>query len=347
MRKTLLTIIFFLSLLLTACSRANEPKSASVNSNGFIKATNRITRLTNGLSVVRVSGNDHVQDFLNKGGASSDEQVIDYLRSNANLTGAISFGKMPFACSTIANNSYFGRNFDWQKSNSLIVLNYPNNAYSSISTVSLSFINQAAGSRIPDNVLKQIAVFAPLDGMNEKGVAISVNMIDDNRDINQSASGKKNLTTTTAIRTILNKASNTQEAIKILKSTNLHASEGLNIHFAITDKNNDSVAVEYIDNQMHVTKTPTVTNFYLTKGKRYGEGSEQSKQRYQILNRRLKRNPRMNATQIRDALNAVSKHNFANDGEITEWSVVYNLRKKEATYYHRENFKQSYKFKLK
>lgn len=348
MKKKIIIIIFLSLILLAACSRRTE-SSYPAKQKSYINVSNQITKLDNSMSVAQIKGNDNFDDFYKNGGASSDAEVISYLKNKllkSPALGSINFKSIPFACSTLATNSYFGRNFDWQHSNSLILLDYPSKGYSSISTVSLSFITQATNSHLSDNLLKRIAVFAPLDGMNEKGVAISVNMLDDNHTINQDEKNKINLTTTTAIRAILNRASSTAEALKILKATNLHASEKLNIHFAISDRNHHSVVVEYIDNQLHVTETPIVTNFYLTPGKYYGQGSEQSIRRFKILAKKLKNNPIMNEKQVSDSLKAVSKHNFANDGETTEWSVIYNLKKLEATYYHRENFKHSYKIKL-
>lgn len=42
------------------------------------------------------------------------------------------------------------------------------------------------------------------------------------------------------------------------------------VHFAITDSSDNSVAVEYINNEMMVTETPVLTNFYLAEGEKQG-----------------------------------------------------------------------------
>ena len=52
--------------------------------------------------------------------------------------------------------------------------------------------------------------------MNERGLAVSVNMIQDSEDINQDTA-KPDITTTTAIRLLLDKAADVEEALKLLR----------------------------------------------------------------------------------------------------------------------------------
>ena len=62
--------------------------------------------------------------------------------------------------------------------------------------------------------------------MNEKGLAVSVNMIQDSVSINQDT-GKPDLTTTTAIRLLLDKAANVEEALELLRQYDFHSSMGM------------------------------------------------------------------------------------------------------------------------
>ncbi len=96
---------------------------------------------------------------------------------------------------------------------------------------------------------------------------------------------------------------------------------------------------------MTLIDTPVVTNFYLTEGEKYGIGTEQSHERYEILMNCLKENAAMDETEVRDALDLVSKDNFG-EFESTEWSIVFHLREGKATYYHRENYTQGYTFSI-
>lgn len=318
-----------------------------------VHATTSLSEIKDGLSVIRYDDNYGFQAFLAAGGASSDDELLDYIMEHVvdGITG-LDIVKGFFGCSTMqaANERgdiIFGRNFDWQNSDALLIESMPEDAYASVSTVNLDFIQSSTEisiKQLPDDLLAKISMYAPLDGMNEKGLVISVNMIEDETIINQQGKAQ-NLTTTTAIRTILNQAANVDEAIEVLKQYNLHSSMGLMIHFAIADASGNSVVVEYIDNEMKVIETPVVTNYYLSQGDKYGVGSKQSHERYDILMDLLQENNTLTMEQMKDALNRVSKDNF-NEFESTQWSIVYNLNQKEMHYYHRENYDQRYVFRL-
>ena len=105
-----------------------------------------------------------------------------------------------------------------------------------------------------------------------------------------------------------------------------------------------SVVVEYIDNEMVVTETEVVTNYYLSPGEKYGIGTEESKIRYAMLKDLLQSSSSLDMDGIRDALDSVSKHNFDSEFASTEWSIVYNQSTGEARYYHRENYQKYYSF---
>lgn len=319
-----------------------------------VNPTNDIEELEDGLSVVRFEGADGFSQFLENGGASSDSEVVGYISSSM-LDGAgnLIFQGNPFGCSTIAAQNeedeyLFGRNFDWYNCDALIVEAHPDDAYASISTVNTDFIKQGAGAALAlfsvDNIMTIAALYAPIDGMNEKGLAVSVNMIQDQATIEQT-SELPDITTTTAVRLLLNQAANVDEAVELLKQYDLHASFGFMIHFAISDANGEQAVIEYVNQEMVVTKTSVVTNFYLAEGEKYGIGTSQSMERYDILMKTLEDTPVMSESEIRDALESVSKHHYQ-DGETTEWSAVFNQTKGEAIYFHREDFTRSYHISL-
>jgi predicted choloylglycine hydrolase len=308
----------------------------------------KITELEKGLSVVRYEGNYGFDDFLQQGGASSDEDVVEYIGSKltTNLP-QLFFGGNPFGCSTLSvrnteGGNLFGRNFDWDTCNALIISSRPDDGYASVSTVNTNFI-KAGGldiSRLSDAAQAIVGLYAPLDGMNEEGLAVSVNMIGDSDTIEQNTE-KPDITTTTAIRLLLDKAANVEEALDLLSQYDLHASMGMMVHLVLSDAEGNSVVVEYIDHEMVVTKTPIVTNFYLAEGKKYGIGTSQSHTRYDILNAVLEKQETMTEAEVRDALDSVSKDNFG-EFESTEWSIVMNQDTKKLTYYHRENYNKGY-----
>lgn len=319
-----------------------------------IVTTEKIMELEDGLSAVRHEGDYGFDEFLSGGGASSDKEVIGFLTEN--LLGGLELESVNemFGCSTVTVRNaegkvLFGRNFDWNSCDAMVVLSYPENAYASVSTVNMDFIRQGAENMTglalkTDEVMMIAALYAPLDGMNEKGLAVSVNMIQDSATINQDTE-KPDITTTTAIRLLLDKAKTVEESLELLKQYDMHSSMGMMVHLAVADASGESAVVEYIGNEMVVTETPVVTNFYLAEGEKYGIGTKQSHERYEILMDCLKENEFLSETEVRDALDRVSKDNFG-EFESTEWSIVFSLSERKATYYHREDYTQGYVFTI-
>lgn len=323
-----------------------ENKKGSRDENAIrITPTSEIAELEAGLSTVRYEGDYGFDTFLEQGGAGSDADVAAYITSL--LAQEIYMEGTPFGCSTLsveneAGGYLFGRNFDWSACHGLIVSARPENGFSSVSTVNMDFI-RAGGvevSQLPDQMQALVSLYAPLDGMNEKGLAVSVNMIQDSADINQDTV-KPDITTTTAIRLLLDKAADVEEALKLLQQYDFHSSMGMMVHLALADAEGRSVAVEYVDNEMIVTETPVVTNFYLAPGEKQGIGTTQSHTRYEILTQALEGQGEMTEAEMRDALDSVSKDNFG-EFESTEWSIVMNQETKELIYYHREDYKTAY-----
>ena len=119
--------------------------------NNYISMTSKITQLESGFSVVRYDGDYAFDLFLEQGGASSDQDVLQFLTANMFKRNAgLQISGEAFGCSTIsvenADGGYlFGRNFDWQTCDALVIAAYPEEGYASIATGNLGFIKQGAG----------------------------------------------------------------------------------------------------------------------------------------------------------------------------------------------------------
>lgn len=363
-----LSFLFGITMLMTGCRERTDDHMPNAENNRtaqtspdaenvhLISPASEIAELEDGFSAIRYDGDYGFDEFLAGGGASSDGEVVEYLANN--LLSDLNLGDLLggiFGCSTIAvqspdGDALFGRNFDWKNCEAMVVESHPENGHASLSTVNMDFISQNVGGGMVgmalnlDEFKTLAALYAPLDGMNEAGLAVSVNMIQDSAVIEQNTD-KPDITTTTAIRLLLDKAGSVDEALELLRQYDLHGSMGMMIHFAIADSAGRSVAVEYVDNEMVITETPVLTNFYLAEGERQGIGTEQSHERYDILRNKLEETPQMEMEDVRDALDRVSKDNFG-EFESTEWSIVMNLSEGEARYYHRENYNRNYTFRL-
>lgn len=349
----MLLSVLTVTCLLSGCGRnhtENQHTDSAADREGteMLMPGEDIMELAPGLSVVNFEGNDGFEQFLEQGGASSDEEVIEFLAGHLGEdTLGILFGGNPFGCSTLAATGedgapMFGRNFDWQACEALIVASTPENGYASISTVNFDFLSGTGipVNKLPDHIQALVSLYAPLDGMNEKGLAVAVNMIQDSGTIEQNTD-RPDITTTTAVRLLLDQADSVDEALKLLGQYDLHASMGMMVHFAIADRSGRSVAVEYVDHKMNVTETPVVTNFYLAEGEKQGVGTEQSHKRFEILCGLLNEKETFSPEDMRDALSSVSKGNFG-EFESTEWSIVYHQESGRVQYYHRENYDNVY-----
>ena len=363
-----LSFLFGITMLMTGCRERTDDHMPNAENNRtaqtspdaenvhLISPASEIAELEDGFSAIRYDGDYGFDEFLAGGGASSDGEVVEYLANN--LLSDLNLGDLLggiFGCSTIAvqspdGDALFGRNFDWKNCEAMVVESHPENGHASLSTVNMDFISQNVGGGMVgmalnlDEFKTLAALYAPLDGMNEAGLAVSVNMIQDSAVIEQNTD-KPDITTTTAIHLLLDKAGSVDEALELLRQYDLHGSMGMMIHFAIADSAGRSVAVEYVDNEMVITETPVLTNFYLAEGEKQGIGTEQSHERYDILRNKLEETPQMEMEDVRDALDRVSKDNFG-EFESTEWSIVMNLSEGEARYYHRENYNRNYTFRL-
>ena len=191
----------------------------------LITAANSIEKLEEGLYSMEYVGDYGFDDFLSQGGAASDGEVANYLvsflsRGFYKVESDVETGD--FGCSTICTRdedgtTFFGRNYDWAECRAIIVHTKPQNGYESVSTCCLDFLG-FRGDYAPDGSMMErmqtlAAIYVPLDGMNEEGLMVADLMARDKEATHQNT-GKPDLTTTTAIRLLLDKAANVDEAIR-------------------------------------------------------------------------------------------------------------------------------------
>ena len=175
---------------------------------------------------MNVSGDYYFDDFLKQGGVSSDEELIQF------ITGNITKGVIPMTIQTkeIACSSFtawtedqqfvFGRNYDFDETNTAIVHTNPKGRHASVSTIDLQFlgIDEKNGiTGIKEKALLLAAPYIPLDGINDAGVACGIYMTyqgDPTIPTNQNTE-KPDITSTTLLRLILDYADNVEEAIEL------------------------------------------------------------------------------------------------------------------------------------
>lgn len=298
-------------------------------------------------------GDYGIDEFLEQGGASNDAELIEFVVQHLMKGLPITIELPDLACSTFnattpEGEAIFGRNFDLSYSPSMLVRTDPDDGYASISMVNLGFLGYG-DDKLPDSPTSSItalaAPYAPLDGVNEAGLAVGVLLID--TDPTNQQTDRVDITTTTAIRLMLDKCATVDEAIELLGRYDMHSSANSCYHFQIADASGTSVVVEYIDDEISVLEADDVTtagapaegqtymaatNFLLTPGE-YDFGGGQD--RYAIVMEGLTAaGGVLTEEAAMDLLAACAQEphlNSRGEESATQWSVVYNLDEPGAT----------------
>lgn len=307
-----------------------------------VAAANSIEKLSDGLYYMEYEGDYGFDEFLSRGGAKNQGDVANYVIFFLS-GGFVEFEgedvSFDFGCSTLTTKknggSYvMGRNFDYTGENprAMIIHTKPENGYESYSTTWLDFLGFGSDfvpESMSDRYISLASVYVPLDGINEKGLCVA-DLINGDSELTSQNTEKVDVTTTTAIRLLLDKAANVDEAIELLKQYDMHSDIGRSHHLSISDSKGRSVVVEYIDGEMIVTDTPVVTNHYLSKGEKFGVGNDESHRRYDELMKKSEET--LSTDEMADCMESVSYENE------TQWSVVYDIENLELDFYFQRQF---------
>lgn len=343
MKKTLVLLLSV--LVLASCTRNELGKSART-----------AKKLQTDLYCMTVNGSVGFEAFIDAGGASSAEEVSAYL---GDYLSAGPFGKLEtkvstgeFGCSALKighNTGGFlvGRNYDWDDCTTLIIRNIPSNGYASLSTVNLDFLGFGDGYK-PEGMVNAfkavVGVYVPMDGINEKGLVVADLMAGDDEVTNQNTS-KKDLTTTTAMRLILNTAANVDEALEILRNYDMHSDIGTAHHLFLADAEGKSVAVEWVSGEIKVTESDVLNNHYLCEEKAGTASGELSfVHESKLLEARNRSKGKMSSEELADAMFEVIALPDGNYFGGTQWTIVYDCSQASATWYFRRDRATSYTF---
>ena len=212
-----------------------------------------------------VSGDFYFDDFLAQGGASSDSELIDFI-TNSITRGLIdmTIQESEIACSaftavTPAGDRIFARNYDFSKTNTALVFTDPGNGrYKSFSTVDLQFLGMDA-DRDVEGLMNKItclaAPYAPLDGVNEKGLSCGIFMsyqggeLDENGEqitvATDQQTDKPDITSTTMMRAMLDYCATVDEAIAFVEQYDMHDSAQTSFHYMVADATGASAILEW------------------------------------------------------------------------------------------------------
>ncbi len=293
-----------------------------------------------GIYEINYAADYKLDELLESGGASTEEQLVQYIIKTMlkGLPIEVPYEIPNLACSTFYAETpeagyIFGRNLDNQTTDLAVIKTSPKDGYKSVSVVNLSFLGYNE-SYTPDKLMDRINTLAtayfPLDGVNEKGLAVGVLQLQ--APATAQDNGKTDVGTTLAIRAMLDKCASVDEAIELLKGFDMYAAAKGCYHFQIADAAGKSVVVSYVDNEMVITEKENgfiaATNFYLHDVP--FEYEKQGLDRYEILEKTLaEKKSVLSANEGMELLKAVRITGTDPDekGRVysTQWSSVYDL----------------------
>lgn len=359
----ILTLLIGFLIATYAMFREKLQAASSVQKIGTLRTEDQTEEAEHGIYEMEYQGDYGFGGFLAQGGAASSDEMAEYIisflssgfyKDDSEQRNGTETETKPFGCSTLSvrngeGEQLYGRNYDWKPCDIMIVHTHPKTGYESYSTACLDFLGFGENWK-PEGFANQYmalaAVYVPLDGMNEKGLCVADLMAGDDEETHQQTE-KPDLTTTSAIRLLLDHAATVEEAVELLKQYDMNSDIGTAHHLSISDAKGNSVVVEYIDGQMQVTETPVVTNHYLTSGEHFGIGSEQSHIRYDTLVGNLALcQGIMNLDEVKENLSEVAQNNFTGTDEITVWSIVYDKANLTLEYYFGETYDTPYLYEI-
>jgi len=266
------------------------------------------------------------------------------------------FGCSTFNTRTPQNDVILGRNFDYKDSVCIVVWTAPENGYRSMTVTLGAFLLYGKKWQNPEKLKNHIrmmgAPYCCMDGVNEKGLAIAV--LEIKTKPTKQKTGKKPITTVTAIRAVLDKCKNVDEAIELLKKYDMRDLIFANYHYQIADAEGNSVIIEYVNNEMkvirqtHKDENLKLTNYFLTEG---GDNrKEMGRDRYKRIDDTLcecgHHISEEDAMKLLESCKLCYHHQYLPHMVVTVWSNVYNCAKKTMKICSGMNYDDMYEFSL-
>lgn len=325
---------------------------------------------------------DYKLDQVINAGIAETQQLFRYIGSILYDNVSSSSAKVTYGagCSAFAvpeastGQSLMGRNYDFRHATNdsksyidiaaIVVHTAPEGGKKSISIVDGLNLGYGKGfytDGTTDLSLLMGMPYAALDGINEDGFAIGVLALKENQTNQQT--GKQRISTTVAIRMLLDRASTVKEAVNMLQQydMDMRGQGSSNYHFFMADATGDYAIVEYtrakgdtIPTVMEVfTGNDTlrcVTNFYVSPtmvGTTDGWGSNHGKDRYfNMRNTLFSNNYALRTEDAWSLLQSVSQAPTEEITSQTQWSSLYNLTEKTLRISFLRNYAKQFNFKI-
>ncbi|MCR5519715.1 MAG: linear amide C-N hydrolase [Bacteroidales bacterium] len=159
-----------------------------------------------------------------------------------------------FACTSFqaakadGEGYWYGRNYDFYKNPTMVTISRPKKGYASIGVSDMSHFGYGL-DKLPDALARKVnclaAIYAPVDGINEKGLCTSIMALP-----NQAAcqeSGKHKVGTTIIMRLWLDRCATVQEALDLAATLDIRhdVTVGSGYHYMVADAGGDCAILEF------------------------------------------------------------------------------------------------------
>lgn len=301
--------------MLTGCTGSPQPEAPEK------KTLASLTQIDDGIYFMDCYADYKVGEYL-------EANITDALQLDIwlteNLTHGVPTGDIPdIGCSSFVVNEssgghLFGRNYDMDPGDALVIRTVPANGYSSIGIVDLTHINLGyhGAYDINDEEAKSLLFAAPwciCDGMNEKGLGISLLDVNDPHEVEDTP--KDDLLIYSSLRVILDTCADVDEAVELINSYDMYSPGHHSYNVFITDADGRSVVIEWSGGMTYVIEDTAVTNFQLCQNRPSLDGD----QRYAKIHKKTDNINSMTSEEAMGVLKFVSRD--------TRWSAVYDLEK--------------------
>jgi len=148
------------------------------------------------------------------------------------------------------NGFLFGRNYDYYENPTLITFSHPKKGYASVSVSDMSFMGYSLqnlpGASLQSRLNILIAIYAPLDGMNETGFCASILALPAHLASRQDTF-RDDVGTSILVRLMLDRCATVDEAVALLETVDVRhdVSVGSGFHYMIADASGGCAVIEF------------------------------------------------------------------------------------------------------
>jgi len=270
-----------------------------------------------------------------------------------------------------ATGYWYGRNYDYFKNPTLVVTSHPKKGYASISCCDMSHFGfglDKLPTRLTDKFMCLAAIYTPLDGVNEKGLCMSIMALP--KQAARQETGKHKAATSVLIRLVLDRCATVEEAVELIRSVDVRHDTvtGGGYHYMVADAQGHAAVVEFdLEDGWKTLVVPkdtalqymTVTNHLLSPkfqteepNPKYGNPYSRSWWRYDTVEEYLsQRNGTLTLQQAQECLGLVHWVDLAwgdpkGTIEDTQYSNVYDQTNHILYLRNWNNYDHTYQFQL-